>query len=96
MAPGFACDEMEVVSILHIELVEIVLSIVNITVMGAKSIRENGITIHHSSEKRVSSLANKPFPLGLDCYYHKITAKTLLFRTSMISALTSIRVTKPL
>lgn len=96
MAPGFACDGMEVVSILHTELVEIVSCIVNITVMGAKIIRENGITIHHSSEKRVSSLPNKPFPLGLDCYYHKITAKTLLFPTSMISALPSIRVTKPL
>lgn len=94
MVFGFVCDEMEVVSILYIELVEIVLFIVNIIVMGVKSIRENGIIIYYFLEKRVLLLVNKFFFLGLDCYYYKIIVKIFLFLISMIFVLIFIRVIK--
>ncbi|KAK0701422.1 ankyrin repeat-containing domain protein [Apiosordaria backusii] len=45
------------------------------TVVGAKSVQEDGITIQHSSGKKVSISADKPLPPGLDRYYYEITIR---------------------
>ncbi|KAK0658698.1 putative ankyrin [Cercophora samala] len=45
------------------------------TILGAKSVQEDGITIQHSSAKKVTTSADKPLPPGLDRYYYEITIK---------------------